>query len=71
VRSIYVPLDDCERKALRDLAEREDRDPRQQAARFIREGLRREGLLAGESRPDDRAGGASTNDDPGTQGGSA
>jgi hypothetical protein len=56
VRSIYVPLDDRERKALRDLAEREDRDPRQQAARFVREGLRREGALEDARREAERVG---------------
>ena len=32
-------------EALRELAWREDRDPRRQAERFIREGLIREGAL--------------------------
>ena len=47
---MYLPLSEQEKKALRDLAAREDRDPRQQAARFVREGLRREGALRDEDR---------------------
>jgi len=44
-RSIYVPLTTPAKEALYELAEREDRDPRIQAARFIREGLERAGAL--------------------------
>ncbi len=44
-RGIFVPLPDVPREALYELAEREDRDPRVQAARFIREGLQRAGVL--------------------------
>ncbi len=44
-RGIFVPLPDVPREALYELAEREDRDPRVQAARFIREGLARAGVL--------------------------
>ncbi len=44
-RSIYVPLPTPAKEALYELAEREDRDPRVQAARFIREGLQRAGVL--------------------------
>jgi hypothetical protein len=42
---MYLPLTDREKTALRELAEREDRDPRFQAARFVREGLERAGVL--------------------------
>jgi hypothetical protein len=42
---IMITLQTDERAALFDLAERERRDPRDQAALFVRDGLRREGLL--------------------------
>jgi len=43
---MYVPLpDDQTHRALIDYAIDQDRDPRIQAARFIREGLIREGAL--------------------------
>jgi hypothetical protein len=40
-----VPMPSTVADALRALAWREDRDPRRQAERFIREGLIREGAL--------------------------
>lgn len=43
---MYLPLTDREKAALRELSEREDRDPRFQAARFVREGLERAGALS-------------------------
>jgi hypothetical protein len=42
---VYLPLTERERSALRRYAESEDRDPRIQAARFVREGLERVGIL--------------------------
>ncbi len=42
---LYVPLEKDERKALVNLASREKRDARLQAALFIRQGLERAGLL--------------------------
>jgi hypothetical protein len=42
-------LDKAERDALRVLAQREYRDPRQQAAVLIRDGLAQRGLLAAEA----------------------
>jgi hypothetical protein len=46
VRPIYVPLhDERIRRALVNVAEREFRDPRAQAAKFIVEGLERVGAL--------------------------
>jgi hypothetical protein len=46
LRGIYVPLPDpAARRALVNMAEREQRDPRQQAARFILDGLRAAGAL--------------------------
>ncbi len=47
-RGIFVPLPDVPRDALYELAEREWRDPREQAAKFIVEGLRRAGVLNDE-----------------------
>ena len=44
-KGVYAPLYTREREALVRFAEREDRDPRVQAARFIREGLERAGAL--------------------------
>jgi hypothetical protein len=44
VRSIYVPLPDPATDRLRELAQRELRDPREQAAWLILDGLRRAGL---------------------------
>lgn len=46
MRGIYVPVTDpAARRALVNLAEREMRDPRSQAAVLILEGLRRVGAL--------------------------
>ena len=46
MRPIYVPLpDEPTRRALVNVAEREFRDPRAQAAKFIVEGLQRAGAL--------------------------
>ena len=46
MRGIYVPVDDpVARRALVNLAEREMRDPRAQAALLILEGLRQRDLL--------------------------
>lgn len=46
VRGIYVPvIDPAERRALVNLAARERRDPRDQAAVLILEGLRAAGAL--------------------------
>jgi hypothetical protein len=42
---MYLPLNEPEKKALLELARREDRDPRFQAARFVREGLERAGAF--------------------------
>jgi hypothetical protein len=48
---MYVPLpDDQTRRALIDYATQQDRDPRVQAARFVREGLIREGALPAEQK---------------------
>ena len=47
---VYVPLYRQEIDALVRLAEREDRDPRRQAARLLREALERAGTLP----PDDK-----------------
>jgi hypothetical protein len=46
--SVYVRLPEPAREALYDLAEREWRDPRDQAALFIMEGLKRAGVLPEE-----------------------
>ncbi len=45
MRGMYLPLSNDERDALVQLAEREKRDPRQQAALLIRQALERLGLL--------------------------
>jgi hypothetical protein len=45
MRSVYVPLRADMKDALLTLAEREDRDPRRQAARLVQEGLERAGVL--------------------------
>ena len=53
MRPIYVPLpDEQTRRALVNIAEREFRDPRAQAAKFIVEGLKRAGALT-DDRPTD------------------
>jgi hypothetical protein len=44
MRTIYVPLPEDAREGLRELARRELREPREQAAWLIVEGLRRAGL---------------------------
>ena len=48
--AVYVPLPSDVKDALLTLAEREDRDPRRQAARLLQEGLVRAGVLT-EDRP--------------------
>jgi hypothetical protein len=50
-RTIGVRLTADELAALRAVAGKEDRDPRRQAARLVREGLERTGALTGH-RPD-------------------
>jgi len=54
MRSIYVPLPEGAGDRLRELARRELRDPREQAAWLILDGLRRAGLPVDVS-PRDRA----------------
>ena len=49
-RTLGIRLNADELEALRVVAEREDRDPRRQAARLLRESLVRTGALP----PDDR-----------------
>jgi len=44
-KTIGVRLYEEELEALRAIAQQEDRDPRRQAARLVREGLIRAGLL--------------------------
>ena len=54
MRPIYVPLpDEPTRRALVNIAEREFRDPRAQAAKFIVEGLKRAGALPTDDQPTD------------------
>lgn len=53
MRSIYVPLPEGATDRLRDLARRELRDPREQAAWLILDGLKRAGLDS-EVRPAER-----------------
>jgi len=48
---LTIPVSSTVADALRSLAWREDRDPRRQAERLIREGLIREGALPAEIRP--------------------
>ncbi len=45
---MYLPLDEPIKRALLDYARHEDRDPRIQAVRFVREGLKRAGALTDE-----------------------
>lgn len=52
MRSIYVPLPEGAADRLRELARRELRDPKAQAAVLILEGLRRAGLPVGPDSPD-------------------
>ena len=60
-RGIYARLPDTGREALYEFAELNWRDPRDEAARLIMEGLRREGVLPAE-QPD--ANRPSTSDRP-------
>ncbi len=48
-RTLGIRLDADELEALRTVAEREDRDPRRQAARLLRDSLIRAGALADDS----------------------
>ena len=59
MRALYVPIpDERARRALIELAEREFRDPRDQAALLVVEGLRRAGALTDDpSRPAARGAG--------------
>jgi hypothetical protein len=50
MRGIYVPLPKEGREALIDLADREWRDPRDQAAKFIVDGLKQAGVLPADDR---------------------
>lgn len=52
MRTISIPLSEHARRALIDWAEREFRDPRDQAAKFVVDGLRQAGALSEE--PKDR-----------------
>lgn len=45
-QSVYVPLSAVEFEALKTLGRLEDREPRRQAARMLRESLIRAGALA-------------------------
>jgi len=45
---VYIPLYQREIEALVRLSQHEDRDPRSQAARFVREGLKHAGVLTDE-----------------------
>jgi len=47
---IMITLRKDERDALRELAQRERRDPRDQAALFVVTGLQREGLLPADTQ---------------------
>ena len=49
--TIYLTLRADEAEALRELARQEDRDPRRQAARFVREGLKQAGVLREACQP--------------------
>jgi hypothetical protein len=51
---LKIVLLPTEREALRELADRELRDPRQQAAVIIRRELQRRGLLPADNTPDAR-----------------
>ena len=48
---MMITLQENEREALRTMAQREMRDPRQQAAMIIRRELERAGLLPADPRP--------------------
>lgn len=47
-RTLGIRLDADELEALRTVAEREDRDPRRQAARLLRDSLIRAGVLTND-----------------------
>ena len=49
-RTLGIRLDADELEALRAVAEREDRDPRRQAARLLRDSLIRAGVLTDNAR---------------------
>jgi hypothetical protein len=49
---LYVPIEGEVKDALFTLAHREDRDPRFQIIRFVREGLIREGALSVNTQND-------------------
>jgi hypothetical protein len=52
MRGIYVPVSDpVARRALANLAEREMRDPRRQAAYLVVQGLRAAGALPDQTDP--------------------
>ena len=53
--SIYLPLPSREREALCELADREFRDPKDQARLLLVEGLRRAGALPAEPTESDRS----------------
>jgi len=55
MRAIYVALPERARKALIELAEREYRDPRDQAAKLLTEALRQAGALADDAPADEEA----------------
>ena len=48
--AVYVPLPRDVKDALLTLAEREDRDPRRQAARLLRQALEQAGALPTDDR---------------------
>jgi hypothetical protein len=50
MRAIYVPLPEGTADRLRELADRELRDPKSQAAVLILDGLRRAGLAVEETK---------------------
>jgi len=50
---IYVPLDNCERKALLLMAEADCRHPRDQLRYVLREAARSRGLLTTETQPNE------------------
>jgi hypothetical protein len=52
-RSFYVPLAGNAAEALRELSRREFRHPREQAALFVVEGLRRAGALPSDQADTD------------------
>ncbi len=50
-RGIYIPLPDPEREALISLADREWRQPREQAAKILSDALRVAGALPADNTP--------------------